>query len=168
MSMREMPAEYSAPVRKRSKKYLEEEKIVNQALSILRTRLRKGGKESLTNPCAAINVVKLALAEEEKEVFGVLFLDTRHRLISFERLFTGTVDGASVYPREVVKRALKLNAAAVIFAHNHPSGVPKPSDADERITERLQAALTMVDVRVLDHVIVGGLSHASFAQMGLI
>jgi len=168
MSMREMPAEYSAPVRKRGKKYLEEEEVINQALSILRTRLRKCGKESLTSPAAAINVVKLALAEEEKEVFVVLFLDTRHRLISFERLFTGTVDGASVYPREVVKRALKLNAAAVIFAHNHPSGEPKPSDADERIPERLPAALAMVDVRVLDHIIVGGLSHASFAHLGLI
>ena len=166
--MREMPAEYRAPVRRRGKKYLQEEEVINQALSILGTRLRKCGDTALSNPSAAVVMVKLMLAEEEQEIFGALFLDNKHRLIAFERLFAGTVNEASVYPREVVKRALKLNAAAVIFTHNHPSGVPEPSSDDERITDRLQTALSLIDVRVLDHIVVGGLSHVSFAERGLL
>lgn len=100
------------------------------------------------------------------EVFACLFLDTRHRLISFEPLFRGTIDGASVYPREVVKQALKHNAAAVIFAHNHPSGVAEPSQSDIQITKRLRSALDLVDIRVLDHIIVGDAETYSLAQQG--
>ncbi|MBQ0712838.1 MAG: DNA repair protein RadC [Porticoccus sp.] len=102
----------------------------------------------------------------QQEVFAVLFLDTQNRLIAWEKLFFGTVDGASVHPREVVKRTLHHNAAAVIFSHNHPSGVAEPSESDRAITQRLKDALTLVDVRVLDHVIVGGGYTVSMAERG--
>ena len=108
-----------------------------------------------------------AIGCEESEQFGAIFLDNRHRVITFEILFSGTIDGASVYPREVVKRALQLNAAAVIFSHNHPSGDTTPSDADKRITDRLKEALGLVDVRVLDHFVVGQ-DCTSFAERGLL
>ncbi|GHW03181.1 DNA repair protein RadC, putative [Vibrio cholerae] len=98
-------------------------------------------------------------------MFAVLFLDNQHRLIEFKELFRGTVDAASVYPREVLKEALNVNAAAVIFAHNHPSGDPEPSQTDRRITQRLKDALSLVDIRVLDHVVVGK-SSVSFAERG--
>jgi DNA repair protein RadC len=101
----------------------------------------------------------------EREVFGVLFLDTHHRLIKFEILFYGTIDSAAVYPREVVKRALTWNACAVILAHNHPSGVNEASQADRKITQRLVEALQLIDVRVLDHFIVGE-SITSFLERG--
>jgi DNA repair protein RadC len=100
-------------------------------------------------------------------VFSCLYLDNRHRVIQFEELFRGTINGASVYPREVVKKALGHNAAAVIFAHNHPSGVAEPSAADRRITQQLSDALALVDVRVLDHVVVGDGTTISFAEQGL-
>ena len=98
----------------------------------------------------------------------MLFLDTRHRLIEYRELFHGTIDSASVHPREVVKEALRLNAAAVIVSHNHPSGNPEPSSADRTLTQRLREALGLVDVRVLDHVIVAGAATASFSERGLI
>jgi DNA repair protein RadC len=102
------------------------------------------------------------------EVFAVLFLDNRHRVIAFEELFRGTIDGASVHPREVVRRALALNAAAVILSHNHPSGVAEPSEADQRITTRLREALSLVDVRVLDHLVIGDGGCCSLAERGLL
>lgn len=102
------------------------------------------------------------------EVFGALFLDNRHRVISFEILFRGTIDHTTVYPREVVKRALVLNAAAVILAHNHPSGVPEPSDADRLITRRIRDALELIDVRLLDHIVVGNVDTVSLASRGTI
>ena len=108
------------------------------------------------------------LARAEREIFSVLFLDSQHRLIVCEDLFFGTIDGASVYPREVVKRCIQHNAAAVIFAHNHPSGVAEPSSADQQITERLSAALGLLDVRVLDHLIVVGGRTTSMAQRGML
>jgi len=98
--------------------------------------------------------LSLKLSGQEREVFAVLFLTTKHRLIGYEELFYGTIDGASVYPREVVKRALTLNAAAVIIAHNHPSGDATPSQADKKITIRLKDALALVDIRLLDHFVV--------------
>jgi DNA repair protein RadC len=122
----------------------------------------------LTNPRAVRDYLRLHYAGQEREVFGVMFLDNRHRLIAVEEMFLGTVDGASVHPREVVKRALKLNAAAVILAHNHPSGVAEPSQADELITARLRDALSLVDIRVLDHLVVGGTTVTSFVERGLI
>jgi DNA repair protein RadC len=102
------------------------------------------------------------------ELFCCLYLDNRHRIISFEELFRGTIDGTSVYPREVVKQALAANAAAVILAHNHPSGVAEPSQADERITRRLKAALELVDIRLLDHLVIGDGTSTSLASRGMI
>lgn len=102
------------------------------------------------------------------EVFACLFLDNRHRIIAFEELFTGTIDGASVHPREVIRRSLFHNAAAVIFAHNHPSGVSEPSQADKNITRRLADALGLIDIRVLDHFVIGDGESVSFAERGLL
>jgi len=104
----------------------------------------------------------------DHERFCCLFLDNRHRVLRFEELFRGTIDGTSVYPREVVKEALSINAAAVILAHNHPSGVAEPSQADERITRRLKAALELVDIRLLDHLIIGDGGATSLASRGML
>ncbi len=112
-------------------------------------------EDCLTNPTQTMNYLRARLRDYDHEVFACLMLDNRNRVIAFRELFRGTIDGASVYPREVVKQALADNAAAVILAHNHPSGVCEPSQADIRITERLKKALALVDIRVLDHVIVG-------------
>jgi DNA repair protein RadC len=123
----------------------------------------------LQNPKAVREFLAVHYSNHEREVFGCLFLDNRHRLIAFEEMFLGTVDGASVYPREIVKRALQVNAAAVILAHNHPSGVAEPSQADELITARVRDALALVDIRVLDHLVVGGGNAVvSFAERGLL
>ena len=111
------------------------------------------------------------MAQFEEEHFSLVLLDTKHRVIGFENVFRGTIDGASVYPREIAKIALAHNAAAVILAHNHPSGNPEPSDADRILTNRLKESLALIDVRVLDHIIVGGCSQTqtvSFAELGLI
>jgi len=112
-------------------------------------------EDCLTNPAQTVQYLRSRLRDHRHEVFACLMLDNRNRVIAFRELFRGTIDGASVYPREVVKQALADNAAAVILAHNHPSGVCEPSQADIRITERLKKALALVDIRVLDHVIVG-------------
>ena len=122
----------------------------------------------LSSPADVREFLALELAATEHEVFAALFLDNRHRVIAFERLFVGTIDGAAVYPREVVKRCLSVNAAAVIFAHNHPSGVAEPSDADVAITGKLRDALALIDVRMLDHLIVGRGVQTSMAERGLI
>jgi len=112
--------------------------------------------------------LKARLRDLEREVFCGLFLDNRHRVLAFEELFAGTLNGTAVYPREVVRRALRHNAAAVIFAHNHPSGVAEPSRADEVLTQRLKEALALVDIRVLDHFVVGDGDLVSFSERGLI
>lgn len=122
----------------------------------------------LNSPDGTRAFLKARLRQFTREVFACLFLDNRHRVIHFEELFSGTIDGASVHPREVVKRALFHNAAAVIFAHNHPSGVAEPSHADRAITLRLRDALALVDVRVLDHFVVGDADVVSFAERGLL
>ena len=111
--------------------------------------------------------MQMKLAHYDKEVFGVMFLDTQHRLIEFKEMFFGTLDAASVYPREVVKAALERNAGAVIFGHNHPSGIPEPSQADRNITQRLSEALALIDIKVLDHIVAGD-QCVSFAERGLI
>ncbi len=129
-------------------------------------RLRHG--PSLTSPRAARDFLVARLRDRDQEVFCCLFLDSRHRLIAFEELFDGTIDGASVHPREVVKQALRRNASAVILAHNHPSGVAEPSQADEIITVRLRDALALVDIRVLDHLIVGDGTCSSLAERGVL
>ncbi|HTC50569.1 MAG TPA: DNA repair protein RadC [Steroidobacteraceae bacterium] len=123
---------------------------------------------ALDSPDSARGFLLAQLRDRPYEVFCCMHLNTRHQLIAFEELFRGTIDGASVHPREVVKSALARNAAAVILAHNHPSGVAEPSQADELITQRLRDALALVDVRVLDHVIVGDGRCMSFAERGLI
>ncbi len=127
------------------------------ALEIARRHLAEnlGHEDCLTRPAQTMTYLRARLRDYEYEVFACLMLDNRNRVIAFRELFRGTIDGASVYPREVVKQALADNAAAVILAHNHPSGVCEPSQADIRITETLRAALALVDIRVLDHVIVG-------------
>jgi DNA repair protein RadC len=125
-------------------------------------------RDLLTSPEAARDYLKSRLGGYPHEVFACLFLDNRHRLIEYEELFRGTIDGASVHPREVVRRALRANTAAVIFAHNHPSGVAEPSQSDLRITQRLKDALALVEVRVLDHVIIGEGAGTSLAERGLI
>lgn len=120
----------------------------------------------LTSPQAVKRYLTAQLRHRDAEVFGCLFLDNQNRLIAFEILFNGTIDGASVYPREVVRKVLKHNAAAVIFAHNHPSGICEPSRADHAITQRLKDALALIDVRVLDHLIIGEHEPLSFAEQG--
>jgi DNA repair protein RadC len=126
------------------------------------------GRDVLTSPEATRHYLKARLRAYPHEVFACLFLDNRHRVIEYRELFRGTIDGASVHPREVVREAMRWNAAAVIFAHNHPSGVAEPSQADLRITQRLREALELVDVRVLDHIVVGEGGGTTIAERGLL
>ena len=132
----------------------------------LQETLQRGA--TLSNPMDSREYLIAQMRDYSHEVFACLFLDNRHRVVRFEEMFRGTINGASVHPREVVKRALGLNAASVIFAHNHPSGVAEPSEADLRITRRLIEALELVDIRVLDHFVVGDGETVSFAERGLI
>lgn len=122
----------------------------------------------IDHPQACCDYFRLRLAHLEREHFCVMYLNTQHQIICCEDLFTGTLDGAAVYPREVAKAALNKNAAAVIFAHNHPSGNPEPSQSDVRLTNRLQEALSLLDIRVLDHIIVTSALTESMAERGLI
>jgi len=124
--------------------------------------------ETIRSPADTEAFLKARMRHLHHELFCCLFLDNRHRVLRFDELFRGTIDGTSVYPREVVKEALEVNAAAVILAHNHPSGVAEPSEADERITKRLKSALDLVDVRLLDHLIIGDGKATSLAGRGLI
>jgi len=124
--------------------------------------------DALTSPADTRRYLESRLRHLPHEVFACLFLDNRHRVICFEELFRGTIDGASVYPREVVKHALAHNAAALILAHNHPSGVAEPSQADRQITDHLKRALALVDIRVLDHIVVGEGEPVSLAERGWI
>ncbi|HAC68677.1 MAG TPA: hypothetical protein DCP19_12600 [Pseudomonas sp.] len=137
-------------------------------LEMGRRHLAEGLKRdsALESPQQVRDYLKALLRHEPHEVFGCLFLDTRHRVLAFEALFHGTIDGASVYPRQVVKRALAHNAAAVILTHNHPSGIAEPSQADCLLTTRMKDALALVDVRVLDHFIVGDGEPLSMAEYG--
>jgi len=140
------------------------------ALELGRRYLESGLEHSNVMDCAETTQRYLSarLRGRPHEVFAVLFLDQQHRLLQYEEMFRGTINGASVHPREVVKAALRHNAAAVILAHNHPSGVAEPSHADRQITERLRSALDLVDVRVLDHVVIGEGQITSFAERGLL
>jgi len=122
----------------------------------------------LANPRTTREFVHMRVRDLPHEVFGVIYLDSRNRVIASEVMFRGTIDGASVHPREVVKAALSKNAAGVIFFHNHPSGIAEPSQADELITRRLKEALGLVDIRVLDHLVVGDGICESFAERGLL
>ncbi len=142
-----------------------EHQILEHAAQIIADKYMRG--DVFTSPQATKEFLTYKLAQHEREVFAVLLLDNQHRLVEYNELFFGTIDAASIYPREVVKLALQHNAAAVIFAHNHPSGSPEPSQADKRITSRLKDALALVDIRVLDHFVVGE-GCISFAERGLI
>lgn len=140
--------------------------LMTLATNILAARHYRG--RVLRSPADTETYLRLRLAELPAERFGCLYLDNRHRVLELKELFHGTIDGTSVYPRVVVQQALELNAAAVILFHNHPSGVAEPSQADERITQRLKAALELIDVRVLDHVVVASGGSVSMASRGLI
>ena len=131
--------------------------LLQATLEIVRRSLLETIKESdvLSNPGVARNYLKLKMRDYEHEVFACMFLDNQHRVLGFEEMFRGTIDGASVHPREIVKRAMHYNAAAVILVHNHPSGSNEPSKADENITKELKRSLELIDVRVLDHFVVG-------------
>ena len=142
-----------------------DQEVITHAIALLANQIKES--DALCSPTATRQYLQLQLRNELAEVFCCLFLDNRNRVISFDRMFNGTIDGASVYPREVVRAAINHNAAAVIFAHNHPSGVAEPSRADEQITKRLKDALALIDVRVLDHFVVGD-EVVSFAERGLI
>lgn len=144
-----------------------EQAIIDAALSILEAKL---SLESVVvdSPSVARRFCRLQIGMLPHEVFAVMFLTNQHQLISFKTLFRGTIDGASVYPREVVKEALAVNAASVVLSHNHPSGICEPSDADIQITKRLVEALGLVDIRVLDHMIVSPRDSMSFAERGLL
>lgn len=141
-----------------------ESELLSIARAFARRRLARGRK--ITQPALAFEYLQVVLQDYEHEVFSALFLDSQHRVICFEELFRGTIDSASVYPREVVKRALACNAAAVILAHNHPSGDPEPSEGDRLITQRLKEALDLVEVRIIDHIVVGVEECKSFADLG--
>lgn len=134
------------------------------SLRYLTERMERG--EALTSPEQTRRYLSHLLRDRHREAFFVLFLDNQHRVIRGEVMFEGTIDAASVYPREVVKRSLELNAAALILAHNHPSGVAEPSQADRRITRRISDALALVDIRILDHFVVGDGEVVSFAERG--
>lgn len=140
--------------------------ILEAARSVVDQRMQRG--DSFGDPKASSAFFQAKLAGLEREVFAAVMLDTRHRLIEYAELFQGTIDGAEVHPREVVRYALRCNAAAVIVAHNHPSGSPEPSAADRVVTARLKQALGLVDVRLLDHVIVGGRLTLSMAARGCV
>ena len=143
-----------------------EDRLIKRAMKVLESRVTYG--PVMQSPATVREYLVLRFAGLQREVFTCLFLDTRHRVIACEDLFHGTLGSAAVHPREVARRALELNAAAVILAHNHPSGVPEPSRCDEALTRKLRDALDLIEVRVLDHLVIGGASAVSFAERGLL
>lgn len=147
-------------------KYVQLQAIAEMARRALKEEMRSG--DVLNSPRAVREYLQLLLQGRQQEVFVGIFLDAQHRMVAAEELFRGTLTQTSVYPREVVKRALFHNAAAMIFAHNHPSGVAEPSDSDRLLTEELKKSLGLVDVRVLDHFIVAGAGCLSFAEQGML
>ena len=146
---------------------MSEQEIIDQALAILETRLQKPD-HYFEEPQTVKDFLKLHCADQEHESFYMMMLNNKHGLIQLIELFRGTINASAVYPREVVKMALQFNAAAVVLAHNHPSGDCTPSNADHCITQKLVKALNLIDVRVLDHIIVGRDEPYSFAERGLI
>ncbi|MEA9753725.1 DNA repair protein RadC [Xanthomonas campestris pv. raphani] len=143
---------------------MDEEGILLAAANILEQRLQRQGR--IHSPDQAGDYLVARCAHLNHEVFGVVFLDTKHHILATEHLFFGTVDGCEIHPRVVAQRALELNAVAVILFHNHPSGNPEPSEADRKVTQRLQEALGLLDIRVLDHLVIGGQQHISLAARG--
>jgi len=145
-------------------KFTQLQAVLELACRHLDEQLKQGNV--LTDPTMTLQYLTIRLREYQYEVFACLFLDNRHRILGFEELFRGTINGASVHPREVVRHALEYNAAAVIFSHNHPSGIAEASEADRNITQQLQAALKLIDIRVLDHIIIGDGESVAFAERG--
>ncbi|MFC0156250.1 RadC family protein [Xanthomonas dyei] len=143
---------------------MDEEGILLAAATILEQRLQRQGRIHSPDQAGAYLVARCAHLPHE--VFGVVFLDTKYHILATEHLFTGTIDGCEVHSRVVAKRALELNAVALILFHNHPSGNPEPSEADRKVTERLKQALSLLDIRVLDHLVIGGRQHVSLASRG--
>lgn len=141
------------------------QRTIREALTLLEQQLREPGA-AFTSTTAVRDWLRLQLATLEREEFVVLFVDNQHRLLAHDTLFTGTINHTQVHPREVVKAGLKHNCAAVIVAHSHPSGLAEPSQADRQITERLKQALGLVDIRLLDHLVVGGMDVTSFSERG--
>jgi DNA repair protein RadC len=146
--------------------YSTKEEVLDAAKLIMESMITE--RNPLTSPDLVRDYLKIRIGKYEHEVFTVLFLDNQNRLIKAEDMFRGTIDGASIYPREVAKAALQCNAAALIFAHNHPSGNVEPSQADKVITRRLQSAMDLLDINVLDHIIVSASGSLSFAERGLL
>ena len=147
-------------------KFVQLQAVLEMSRRHLESTLTRG--DALTDVATTKLYLQQRLRAYPHEVFACLFLDNKHRMIAFDEIFRGTIDGANVYPREVVKQALTHNASAVIFAHNHPSGIAEPSQADYSITKRLKSALELVDIRVLDHIVVGDGETVSFAELGRI
>lgn len=147
-------------------KFAQLQAVLEMSRRHLSATLSQGGV--LSSPQSVKAYLQSELRHQPREVFSLLLLDAQHRLLAYKELFRGTIDGASVYPREVVKTALAYNASAVILAHNHPSGIAEPSQADRRITERLKKALGLMDIRVLDHLVVGDGEVVSFAERGIL
>lgn len=143
----------------------DEDLVINTALEVLDRRLFTRGPK-LEKPQEVADYLKLQIAKMEHEVFAVIYLDSVHRLIKFEVLFHGTINAAVIYPRQIAKRAIALNAAAIIVAHNHPSGCTNPSQADRRLTQHLKESLELMDIRLLDHFIIGEGTSFSFAECG--
>lgn len=142
-------------------------KVIKRALKILESRMTYESN-TFSSPDDTKNYLRLKLGTKEREIFSVLYLSNRHQLISYEELFLGTIDGTSIHVREIVKLGLSLNAAAIVCAHNHPSGICEPSRADELITQRIKDACELVDIRLLDHLIVSAVDSVSLAERGLI
>ena len=168
MSQLSLAIDSSLLVRDAQGRYLlaTNDQILAAARQVIDQKIPRG--TLFTSPAMVKDYLRTKLAGFEHEVFAVLFLDSQHGLIQYAEMFRGTLHEAAVYPREIVKAALRLNAAAVIFSHNHPSGNPEPSQADRLLTQRLKEALALVGVCTLDHVIVGGEATASFAERGLL
>jgi DNA repair protein RadC len=145
----------------------QEDWIIQRAIALLERRVFKVGP-CLSRPAAVRDYLRLKLVAEPNEIFAVVFLDSMHQVLAYEPLFRGTINSTAVYPRVVVQRVLELKAAAVVLAHQHPSGGTEPSSADRTLTQQLQAALALIDVRVLDHIIVGQGTPYSFAEAGLL
>lgn len=170
----EIPPEFDDRMKEKKAEYpsslvVAEDIPLKELCGLTRSRLEKHFRraDAITGPDLIKDYLIARLSPREREIFASIFLDNRHRVIAYEEMFSGTVDGCGVHPREVVKRSLFHNAAAIILAHNHPSGVPEASRADENITRKLKDALALVDVRVLDHILVGGGEAVSFAEKGI-
>jgi DNA repair protein RadC len=161
MKIEEQIAEYS-----HKSKPLTAATVLDMASQLLKKKMERG--VSLTSPAMTMEYLQCILKDRKREAFHVIFLDTRHRVIAAEDMFQGSIDGACVYPRVVAERALRLSAAAIIVAHNHPSGVTDPSLADQAITKRLKEALLLLEIRLLDHFVIGDGEPVSMASRGML